>query len=98
MKTKGEILQAINQCSKMNKAGEESCCSKCPYRNKTFCYVALLKDIKEYVINDVTAFISYLKHNVDYELKGDEQTIIAKCIDIDNLDQHFEEMKEIDNI
>lgn len=98
MKTKGEILQAINQCSKMNKAGEQSCCSKCPYRNKSFCYTALLKDVKEYVMNDVGAFISYLEHNVDYELKGDEQTVIARCIDVDNLEQHFEEMKGLDEI
>lgn len=100
MKTKGEILQAINQCSKMNKAGEQSCCSKCPYRNKSFCYTALLKDIKEYVINDVGAFISYLQHNVDYTLRDfeTETEVVARLIDADRLDEHFEDMKELDKI
>ena len=100
MKTKGEILQAINQCSKMNKAGEQSCCSKCPYRNKSFCYTALLKDVKEYVINDVGAFISYLQHNADYTLRDaeTEKEVIARVIDADKLDEHFEDMKELDEI
>ncbi|MDO5304119.1 MAG: hypothetical protein Q4E87_00925 [bacterium] len=103
MKTKGEILQAINQCSKMNKAGEQSCCSKCPYRNKSFCYTALLKDVKEYVMNDVGAFISYLRHNIDFVLKDTEETdaeehVICGCIDVDKLDKHFEDMKELDKI
>ena len=98
MKTKSELLTAINQCLKMGKKGETTCCSKCPYKARANCYSALLRDLREYVINDVTAFISYLKHNVDYELKGDEQTVIARCIDINNLEQHFEEMKGVDEI
>lgn len=100
MKTKGEILQAINQCSKMNKAGEQSCCSKCPYRNKSFCYTALLKDVKEYVMNDVGAFISYLRHNIDYTLRDveTEKEVVARLIDADKLDEHFENMKELDEI
>lgn len=98
MKTKGEILQAINQCMKMNKAGEQSCCSKCPYRNKSFCYTALLKDVKEYVMNDVGAFISYLRYNIDFTLKDAEDNAICDCIDVDKLDEHFEDMKELDKI
>ena len=98
MKTKSELLTAINQCLKMGKKGETMCCSKCPYKARANCYSALLRDLREYVINDVTAFISYLKHNVDYELKGDEQTIIAEGIDVAILEQHFEEMKGFDEI
>lgn len=98
MKTKQQILKAIQCCSKIGTMREQDCCSKCPYKARANCYSALLRDLREYVINDVTAFISYLEHNVDYELKGDEQTIIAECIDVDNLEQHFEEMKGLDEI
>lgn len=61
MKTKQEILKAINCCSKMGTKREQACCSKCPYKRDDFCYKHLIKDLEWYVINDISAFIEFFE-------------------------------------
>ena len=74
MKTKHEILKAIECCSKMGSRNEQACCSKCPYKKDDFCYKHLIKDLKWYVVNDVSSFIDYLKNNPDGSIKNFENT------------------------
>lgn len=69
MKTKQEILTAIECCSKMGTMREQECCSRCPYKKEEFCYKHLIKDLKWYVINDVPAFVDYLENNPDGSIK-----------------------------
>ena len=74
MKTKQQILKAIECCSKMGKRGEQACCSKCPYKKDVFCNVHLLKDLKWYVVNDISSFVDYLKNNPDGSIQNFEDT------------------------
>lgn len=61
MKTKQQILEAIECCSKMGSRGEQACCSKCPFKKDVFCNIHLLKELKWYVLHDVSSFVKYLK-------------------------------------
>ena len=74
MKTKHEILKAIECCSKMGTKREQDCCSRCPYKKEEFCYKHLIKDLKWYVVNDVSAFVAYLENNPDGSIKNFEDT------------------------
>lgn len=74
MKTKQEILKAIECCSKMGTKREQACCSKCPYKRDDFCYKHLIKDLKWYVVNDIAAFIKFLKSNPDGSIQNFEDT------------------------
>ena len=74
MKTKQQILEAIECCSKMGTMSELACCSKCPYKKYEFCYKHLIKDLEWYVMNDVSAFVDYLKNNPDGSIKNFEDT------------------------
>ena len=74
MKTKQQILKAIECCSKMGKRGEQACCSKCPDKKEKFCYKYLINDLKWYVVNDVSAFVDYLENNPDGSIKNFEDT------------------------
>lgn len=74
MKTKQQILKAIECCSKMGTKREQECCSRCPYKKEEFCYKHLISDLKWYVINDVSAFVAYLKNNPDGSIKNFEDT------------------------
>ena len=74
MKTKQQILEAIECCSKMASRNEQACCSKCPYKKDEFCYKHLIKDLKWYVVNDISSFIDYLKNNSDGSIQNFEDT------------------------
>ena len=69
MKTKQQILKAIQCCSKIGTMREQDCCSRCPYKKEEFCYKHLISDLKWYVINDVSAFVAYLENNPDGSIK-----------------------------
>ena len=74
MKTKQQILKAIECCSKMGTMREQECCSRCPYKKDDFCYKHLISDLKWYVVNDVSAFVDYLENNPDGSIKNFEGT------------------------
>lgn len=72
--TKTEILQAIKCCTRMGTRREQQCCVECPYKQSTFCYQELIKDLKWYVINDISSFVEYLKQHPDGSIKNFEDT------------------------
>ena len=74
MKTKQQILEAIKQCQRMTLKSEQDCCSKCPYKKEYFCYKHLIKDLKWYVVNDISSFVDYLKDNPDGSIQNFEDT------------------------
>ena len=74
MKTKQQILKAIECCSKMGTMREQDCCSRCPYKREGLCYKQLISDLKWYVVNDVSAFVNYLENNPDGSIKNFEDT------------------------
>lgn len=88
MKTKQELLKAIECCSKMGTKREQACCSKCPYKTDDFCYKNLIKDLEWYVVNDISEFISYLKNNPDGSIKNFEDTeILFEYVELGHLDK-----------
>ena len=88
MKTKQQILEAIERCSKMGKRGEQACCSKCPYKEDVFCNIHLLKDLKWYVVNDISSFVDYLKNNPDGSIQNFEDTeTLFKYVEIEHLNK-----------
>lgn len=88
MKTKQEILKAIECCSKMGTKREQACCSKCPYKKDDFCYKHLIKDLKWYVMNDVSSFVDYLISNPDGSIKNFEDTeTLFEYVEIGHLDE-----------
>lgn len=88
MKTKQQILKAIECCSKMGTMREQECCSRCPYKKEEFCYKHLIKDLKWYVINDVSAFVDYLENNPDGSIKNFEDTeTLFEYVEIGHLDE-----------
>lgn len=88
MKTKQQILKAIECCSKMGTKREQDCCSKCPYKKEEFCYKHLIKDLKWYVMNDVSSFIEYLENNPDGSIKNFEDTeTLFEYVEIGHLDE-----------
>lgn len=87
MKTKQQILEAIECCSKMGTKREQACCSKCPYKKDVSCYTHLIKDLKSYVMHDVSSFVDYLKNNPDGSIKNFEDTeTLFEYVEIGNLD------------
>lgn len=88
MKTKQQILEAIECCSKMASRGEQACCSKCPYKKDDFCYKHLIKDLKGYVMHDVSSFVEYLKNNPDGSIKNIEDTeTLFEYVEIGHLNE-----------
>ena len=88
MKTKQQILKAIECCSKMGTKCEQACCSKCPYKKDVFCYGHLINDLKWYVMNDVSAFIEYLKNNPDGSIQNFENTeTLFEYVEVGHLDE-----------
>ena len=74
MKTKQQILKAIECCSKVGTRREQACCSKCPFKQDVFCNIHLLKELKWYVLHDVSSFVKYLKNNPDGSIQNFEDT------------------------
>ena len=88
MKTKQQILKAIQCCSKMGTMREQECCSRCPYKKEEFCYKHLISDLKWYVVNDVSAFVAYLENNPDGSIKNFEDTeTLFEYVEIGHLDE-----------
>lgn len=88
MKTKQQILKAIECCSKMGTKREQACCSKCPYKRDFFCYKHLIKDLEWYVINDISAFIEFLKNNPDGSIHNFEDTeTLFEYVELGHLDE-----------
>ena len=88
MKTKQQILEAIECCSKMGTRGEQACCSKCPYKKEEFCYKHLISDLKLYVVNDVSAFVAYLENNPDGSIKNFEDTeTLFEYVEVEHLNK-----------
>ena len=84
MKTKQQILKAIECCSKMGTKREQDCCSKCPYKKEYFCYKHLIRDLKWYVVNDISSFVDYLKGNPDGSIQNFEHTeTLFKYVEIE---------------
>ena len=91
MKTKQQILKAIECCSKMGTKREQDCCSKCPYKRKKHCYSDLLTDLLFYVEHDVFALVEWLKKHTDGEIlnfAGDE--VLFKYVDVSKLDEKLD--------
>ena len=53
---------------------EQECCSRCPYKKEVFCNIHLLKELKWYVLHDISSFVKYLKNNPDGSIKNFEGT------------------------
>ena len=88
MKTKQQILKAIECCSKMGTRREQACCSKCPYKKEYFCYKHLIRDLKWYVVNDISSFVDYLKNNPDGSIQNFEDTeTLFKYVEITHLNK-----------
>ena len=88
MKTKKQILEAIECCSRTGTMSEQACCSKCPYKKDVFCNTHLIKDLKWYVVNDVSSFVDYLENNPDGSIKNFENTeTLFEYVEIGNLDK-----------
>lgn len=95
MKTKQQILKAIECCNKMAKMNEHDCCSKCPYKREKQCYGALLTDLSFYVEHDVFAFIEWLKKHTDGKiLNFDGNEVLFKYVDISKLDEKLDKFIE----
>ena len=88
MKNKQQILKAIECCGKMGTKREQDCCSKCPYKKEEFCYKHLIRDLKWYVVNDISSFVDYLTNNPDGSIKNFEDTeTLFEYVEIGHLDE-----------
>ena len=88
MKTKQQILKAIECCSKMGTMREQACCSRCPYKKEVFCNIHLLKELKWYVLHDISSFVKYLKNNPDGSIQNFEDTeTLFKYVEVEHLNK-----------
>lgn len=47
---------------------------KMPFKKDVFCNIHLLKELKWYVLHDVSSFVKYLKNNPDGSIQNFEGT------------------------
>lgn len=96
MKTKTDILTAIDCCTRMLKKNESTCCSNCPYKKKSNCYTLLLKDIKRIIeMDEVLDFIGYLKGHHDGTIFNEDGTSpVMQVIDVARLDKKYKEYRK----
>lgn len=96
MKTKAELITAIDCCTRMLKKNESACCSNCPYKKKSNCYTLLLKDVKRIIEKDeVLDFIDYLKGHHDGTIFNEDGTSpVMQVIDVATLDKKYKEYRK----
>ena len=92
----GDILTAIDCCTRMLKKNESTCCSNCPYKKKSNCYTLLLKDVKRIIEADrVRDFIQYLKGHHDGSILNEDGTeAVMDIIDVATLDKKYNEFSK----